>query len=383
MIPKIHRGLRPLAVVVVATLAISAHAQTTTITGTDGGNDSWNIESNWDDGVPSGEVDVIVSEGVLAQVNNPATPSYSGSLLLGAGSTLKVSGPRGTGNAIMGATSITMDPGSTLQINVHVDLTLAPIELEGDASIQTLFGASDWQTTRFGSIDGDFTLTLSGFNGHNFNFTAANTCTELICNAIDRHNVHAMAADCLGVGDVSIYGRADGRSAQLYLDVAATIADTATLTLNGRGFDNGNDDRITIAAGVDEVVAALIVDDAEMAPGTYDSTEAWLSGDGTLTVAPVGGRPFFVRGDADANGEIAVTDGIYILNFLFTGGPPPSCANAADADGRDDISLSDGVYVLNFLFLGGTPPLAPWPECGANPDVDASLICETSHPGCG
>ena len=38
---------------VAATFAPAAQAAATTITGTDGGKDSWNIESNWDAGVPS------------------------------------------------------------------------------------------------------------------------------------------------------------------------------------------------------------------------------------------------------------------------------------------------------------------------------------------
>jgi len=69
-----------LAAVAMATLATSAQAATTTITGTAAGDDSWNTASNWDAGVPSGAVDVIVSDGILAQVNNAVTPTYSGSL---------------------------------------------------------------------------------------------------------------------------------------------------------------------------------------------------------------------------------------------------------------------------------------------------------------
>ncbi len=32
----------------------------------------------------------------------------------------------------------------------------------------------------------------------------------------------------------------------------------------------------------------------------------------------------FVRGDADSNGRIELTDGIRILEFLFVAGPPPT-----------------------------------------------------------
>ena len=37
----------------------------------------------------------------------------------------------------------------------------------------------------------------------------------------------------------------------------------------------------------------------------------------------------FIRGDADANGTIAITDAVRILNFLFIGEAPPPCHSSA------------------------------------------------------
>ena len=99
---------------------------------------------------------------------------------------------------------------------------------------------------------------------------------------------------------------------------------------------------------------------------------------GALGGSPGGSE--FVRGDADASGAINITDGIFVLNFLFLGGPTPSCSDAADADDSGAINITDGIYILNFLFLGGDDPPAPHPACGEDPDRDADGVdCATGH----
>jgi hypothetical protein len=282
---RIKTVLTLAAVAMVALAFTAGSAQATIITGTAGGNDSWNTVGNWDAGVPSGAaVDAIVNDGVWAQVNNAATPTYSGNLTLNSNSMLTMAGAAGSENAVEGASGITMNEGSEIQVNMNANVDFPPITLAGPATMSSLFGASDWQTDNYSAITGAYTLTLRHFNGHTINLNAANSFTELIVNAIDRWNLHAKAAGSLGLGDVTVNPRGDGRSAQLYLDVADTIADSATLTLNGKGFDNTNEDRITIAAGVNEVVGGLIVDSVTMPYETYDNSEDWLSGDGTLTV---------------------------------------------------------------------------------------------------
>jgi hypothetical protein len=114
------------------------------------------------------------------------------------------------------------------------------------------------------------------------------------------------------------------------------------------------------------------------------SLTTWVAFDDVrLTAEPTEPtEPSFVRGDADADGEINITDGIFILNFLFLGGEDPSCMDAADADDSEDINITDGIYVLNFLFLGGPSPTDPWPDCGPDPDDGGALSCGTEHPGC-
>jgi hypothetical protein len=91
----------------------------------------------------------------------------------------------------------------------------------------------------------------------------------------------------------------------------------------------------------------------------------------------------FVRGDADGSGAINITDGIFILNFLFLGGGDPPCRDAADPDDSGSINITDGIYVLNFLFLGGDDPLAPHPACGIEANDNDGLSCDAFAPCAG
>ena len=89
-----------------------------------------------------------------------------------------------------------------------------------------------------------------------------------------------------------------------------------------------------------------------------------------------GGEGQFRRGDANASGDLNITDGVFILNYLFLGGPTPTCLDAADSDDNGSLNITDGVRVLNFLFLGGPEPPAPGTaNCGPDPVSDDLATC--------
>ena len=85
--------------------------------------------------------------------------------------------------------------------------------------------------------------------------------------------------------------------------------------------------------------------------------------------------PMFRRGDASTDGEVALDDGILVLNFLFLGGQL-DCKNAADANDDGRLLLDDGVHILNYLFQGGPAPASPGPtECGQDDTPAVDLDC--------
>ncbi len=86
----------------------------------------------------------------------------------------------------------------------------------------------------------------------------------------------------------------------------------------------------------------------------------------------------FIRGDANDDSMVNLTDAIFILSHLFMGGEGPSCLAAADSTGNRSLDLSDSVFLLNFLFNGGDAPPAPFPECGPYEARDDDLPCESA-----
>jgi len=62
------------------------------------------------------------------------------------------------------------------------------------------------------------------------------------------------------------------------------------------------------------------------------------------------------RGDVDTDGKVILTDGIYLLNHLYSGGPAPVCAAAGDVDADGSLLITDGIYLFNFLFSSGPAP---------------------------
>jgi hypothetical protein len=63
-----------------------------------------------------------------------------------------------------------------------------------------------------------------------------------------------------------------------------------------------------------------------------------------------------VHGDANGDGVINSVDVVYLINYLFIGGPEPQPWEAGDVDCNGMVNVSDVVYLINYLFIGGPPP---------------------------
>jgi hypothetical protein len=67
----------------------------------------------------------------------------------------------------------------------------------------------------------------------------------------------------------------------------------------------------------------------------------------------------FLRGDATGDRIIDISDVVYLLNYLFAGGPAPVPLAAGDANCDGVVDISDVVYLINYLFVGGPSPGCP------------------------
>jgi hypothetical protein len=92
---------------------------------------------------------------------------------------------------------------------------------------------------------------------------------------------------------------------------------------------------------------------------------------------PTGGppAPAFVRGDANGDASIDVSDALFILLYLFQGPVETTCPDALDADDLQAVEITDAIYLLSFLYLNGPSPPAPYPSAGPDPTTDDSLDC--------
>jgi hypothetical protein len=77
----------------------------------------------------------------------------------------------------------------------------------------------------------------------------------------------------------------------------------------------------------------------------------------SITIA-VGG-PSYVCGDADGSSAVDIDDVVFLIGYIFSGGPAPVPLNAGDADCSGAIDIDDVVYLIAYIFSGGPAPCCP------------------------
>ncbi len=98
----------------------------------------------------------------------------------------------------------------------------------------------------------------------------------------------------------------------------------------------------------------------------------------TGKIEPEKGIGPFARGDCNQDSSVTISDGVFLLGFLFAQGEAPACAAACDAAGVGPLSISTAIYLFEYLFLGGAP-LPPPIECGPSElESDLAHGCENA-----
>jgi hypothetical protein len=64
----------------------------------------------------------------------------------------------------------------------------------------------------------------------------------------------------------------------------------------------------------------------------------------------------FMRGDVNKDGIIDMSDAVFLLNFLFKGGPEPDPYALGDANSDGEILVEDPIFLLNYILRGGPAP---------------------------
>lgn len=63
-----------------------------------------------------------------------------------------------------------------------------------------------------------------------------------------------------------------------------------------------------------------------------------------------------ICGDANGDKSVNVSDAVYLINYVFSGGNPPDPLSTGDANCDTLVNVSDAVYIINYVFSGGHPP---------------------------
>jgi hypothetical protein len=67
-------------------------------------------------------------------------------------------------------------------------------------------------------------------------------------------------------------------------------------------------------------------------------------------------------GDATSDGMVTVSDVVFLVSYLFKGGPEP-WLYYSDANGDCQVTVSDVVYLVNYLFKGGAQVKCSCSQC--------------------
>ena len=79
----------------------------------------------------------------------------------------------------------------------------------------------------------------------------------------------------------------------------------------------------------------------------------------------------YMCGDANNDAGVNVSDAIWIVNYIFIGGPEPVPLLSGEVNCDGSVNVSDAIWIANYVFAGGNEP--------CDFDGDGNSDC---YPGC-
>jgi hypothetical protein len=125
----------------------------------------------------------------------------------------------------------------------------------------------------------------------------------------------------------------------------------------------------TVAPGEADTLTLKFVS-TDLDTGTYQANVKITSNDplpqnnplilpATLNVLPPG--PFYMCGDCNEDAIVNISDAVYLISYIFSGGPAPNPLEAGDSNCDALVNISDAVYLIGYIFSGGSVPCAACP----------------------
>ena len=159
--------------------------------------------------------------------------------------------------------------------------------------------------------------------------------------ASDTDAASAIALD--GSGNVYVTGASSG---------SGTDVDYATIKYDSAG----NQVWVQRYSGPENVVDYLPDLAVDGSGNVYVTGETYGSGTNWDYVTIKYVQLPFRRGDANRDGFLNGSDVIFLINYLFKGGPHPDPIITGDPRCDGVVNVSDVIYLINYLFKGGPPP---------------------------
>jgi hypothetical protein len=66
-------------------------------------------------------------------------------------------------------------------------------------------------------------------------------------------------------------------------------------------------------------------------------------------------------GDANNDAAVNISDAVYLIAYIFSGGPAPNPLLSGNANCDSAVNISDAVYLIAYIFSGGPAPCAVCP----------------------
>jgi hypothetical protein len=86
----------------------------------------------------------------------------------------------------------------------------------------------------------------------------------------------------------------------------------------------------------------------------FMATDGLLMDQAYITITISGGP--YLCGDANASGEVDIDDVVYVIAYIFSGGPEPVPYESGDVNCLGGVDIDDVVWLIAYIFSGGNSP---------------------------
>jgi hypothetical protein len=255
--------------------------------------------------------------------------------------------------------------GNRVYLSEYMSLYLRILDIS-DPEAATEIGhyqSPDFRAMCF-AVDGDLTYlcTYSGLEilntGDPSNIVLIGTCPNLLNTPYDI-KIHNGRAYIIGTGGCQVVDVSNPAS-----PVTLAVRDT----IEAPAIDISADGNFAYVGGVEhgvgiyETNSAVPLNEAgHLSPSGY----AWRA-------IPVGNLLYVTNeysfiilqteittcGDPNGDGDTDISDPVYLISYIFAGGPPPVAGVNSDVNCDGAVDISDVVCLISYIFAGGPTPCA-------------------------